>query len=339
MPPVVGLAIGLAASSAAVGGALQLGGSIFATLASAIDAGSIIGTIGASAIVGAGAGAATSAAAGGDPGQGALFGALTGGVGEGTTGELVASGVGQEAAQAIGGGVGTTAAQLAQGQPLGTALEKGLLGGAASYAASNIVDGINKLTEAPTGSAGQPLNVQAAGQQSSIPAPTPGVEQVIVSAPAPSPYVPSGGIYAPIETVVVRGDRAAGNVSTPIEIQPSAISLLQQQPETQQAEKSLISKALLDLFGPSGGVYTPSVTGAAPSAGGGAGTGGGVGAGGGGGAVAPLSPEAQAAILGASGQAGATSTYAPGGPIFGSGEGAKSKSPWNVESLRTALGT
>ena len=127
----------------------------------------------------------------------------------------------------------------------------------------------------------------------------------------------AAGLTAPgTEAVEVTGTKA--NTS------PSIMDLIQSSPEARSAEKGALTTALFQLLFPQGGgQYAGSggpeaAPGAAPGAGG---------------------PAAAAAIAQTqSGQAGSSSSYAPGSPILGDPTGANKSSPWNVESLRTSQG-
>ena len=344
MPPLAGIAVAALASSAAVGTALGLGGSIAAAIGGIIDAGAIIDGVVTGAVIGAGAGATTAAAAGADPGEGALWGAATGGVSGGLTPEIqgVAPSLTATEAQSVASGITTTGAALAQGQDIGTALERGAAGGAATYIGGQIFSGASDAGTKGATSATQPANVGAA---SGNVVDTPGMEPIIVTPPVisttdfsgdfavpkeqitvpgkkPEPSVDvTAGSALPTERITVPGTKEQSNV-TSTNILDFLTKDLQRDPGALTAERSALKYGLLDLlFGSGGGApgYR-SQTGA------------------GGGAAAQTAPAAQAAQAAQVGQTGGRSIYGPGGPIFGEPGGATKYSPWNVASLRTDQG-
>jgi hypothetical protein len=365
MPPVVGLAIGgLAAATGAVG---TIAGTVAAGLIDTFAIGEatagIVGDVVAGAALGAAGGAASTAAAGGDPGQGALFGALTGGVTQGVTPVVsdIAPSLSPTAAQSIASGVSTTGVEAAMGVPIGTALQQGLVAGTGNYLGGQLVSQLNKLAAPTPADAGAATGTAPAGTQAPAAQGLPGAETVTATAQAPAPFV--AGVSVPFrgaETVTTTADKQAapatvvtapetvvvsGEKQKPQYDLGSLLSDIQQSQTVQAIEKQGVSAALFDLLsgGSRGGQYAPSTTyytgpgvsGAGTSAGAGAGAG----AGATGAGTSTISPLAQAAISKASGQTGATSSYAPGGPITGGQESSKTQSPWNIESLRTALGT
>jgi len=339
MPPLAGIAVAALASSTAVGAALGLGGSIAAAIGGIIDAGAIIDGVVTGAIIGAGAGATTAAAAGADPGEGALWGAATGGVSGGLTPEIqgIDPSLTATEAQSISSGVTTTGAALAQGQDIGTALEKGLAGGAATYAGGQLFSAPSSVSTGDTASATQTANVGG----------VPGVESVTVT-PTITPTTDLSSAFAtPVEQATVTAQRPATTVdataatSVPTGTEQVTVTApkeqanvgatdiidfltkdLQRDPGVRTAERGALKYGLLDfLFG----------TGGTSTAGAGAGTGAGAGS------TGP-SVAAQAAQAAQVGQTGGTSIYGPGGPIFGEPAGATKYSPWNVASLRTDQG-
>lgn len=372
MPPVVGIVIAAIAAIPEVVGTASIFGAISAEVAidaTAIGVGAetadIVGGIAAGATVGAAAGSATAAAAGTDPGQGALFGAATGALTAGLTPAVAdVTGFGNIGSQAIAQGLSTTAVQAGlAGVPIGTALEEGAIAGAGSELGSQAVSTINSLVAPPTGSSGFPStpsdptgsiaksqalwNAQNDGiERTSLPTSTFGgietTSQPVQPSPSPAETVVetgvkaapdvTSGLYRAPETVVSTGQKSANAT-------PDILAQIQSSPVTKSAEKSAVATAfdtsLFDLlFGNGGASAQPSAAVApAPVSVAGAGLPGATGGG-----ATNLSPAAQAALSGQSGQAGSTSAYAPGGPIFGDLGSGKTQSPWNTDSLRTGTG-
>lgn len=355
MPPLVGVAIAAIASSGAIGTALGLGASIAATIsgtvAAALDTSVVIGDIAAGAAVGAAAGAGTAVAGGTSVSKGLLYGAATGGATAGLTPEIAgATGLSTDASQAIASGVVTTGSTLAQGVPLGTALEYGATAGAGSYAGSQISNAIGTPSTSPAPSADQ--TIQPTSPFSPIDAPmvatSPTGAQVEAAPPpavdlAPVQVTPQKQLYGsnPVESVTSTADQSSATapetvISTGIDqsnVAVTAPDILNDQ-GTKTLEKGALQAALFSLLFPQGGGQyksgsqssstTPlAASGGAPAASGGAGG-------------ATLSPAALSAIN-AVGQTGSTSLYAPGGPLFGSPSGDKYNA-WNQASLRTPQG-
>lgn len=325
MPPLAGIAVAALASSGAVGTALGLGGSIIGTLAgtaaAVLDTTAVVGDIVAGAVVGAAAGATTAGAAGTDPGQGALFGAATGGATAGLTpvvGDI--TGLSPDISQAVSSGAVTTGAALAQGAPLGTALEAGGAAGVGSYAGSQL---FGDSGTAKTADTAQPDTApRVGGGTSSSPFSGASESVTVTGTPAAPGFNAGSALGGDVESVTVHGGKA--NAS------PSIIDLIQSDKGAQTLEKGGLEAALFSLLFPSGsGQYAAKGgVGAVPS-GPGPGSSGTPSGGG------PVSPAAMSALLASSGQSGSTSAYAPGGPILGEPPGATKYSPWNVESLRT----
>jgi hypothetical protein len=129
---------GVAIATGGVGAAVAEGvGAAAGSVEAATISGAVSGAIG---------GAAGAAVSGGNIGQGILFGGLSGGVGGAVGSEL--TGTAKEPgpladspslAKGIGGAVGQTTGALASGQPVGKALETGLIGGTATGLSNYIV--------------------------------------------------------------------------------------------------------------------------------------------------------------------------------------------------------
>lgn len=331
MPPLAGVAIAALASETLLTSEIAAG--ITGALAGGIlDSVAIIGgDIGAGAIIGAGAGAASTAAAGGDPADGALFGAISGGVAQGVTGAisgdaaLVDTGLTSTQAGAIGQAAGSTVSGVAQGEDIGTALERGAVSGGLSYLAGSALNPSSPTAPAPGGdqvASTQPANVTDAGVEQVVKTATKDIGPTPIGVVADSTQTPSQDKKG-VEKVVVSATRTPSIFDGFSSAFNDVLSAVQDQPQPiKSAEKALLSQQIMDLIFPR-------------SAGGGTGTGTSPSAGAG--STGP-SVAAQAAQAAQVGQTGGTSIYGPGGPIFGEPAGATKYSPWNVASLRTDQG-
>jgi hypothetical protein len=322
MPPVAAIAIGALVSYAGVSGVVAdviLSAGILDATAAGI-AGSVI--------VGAGVGAAGSAITGGDPGQGALFGGLSGGLTQGLNAAVPNIGdLPSDATKAIETGAVSDALRLAQGQSLGKATEAGLLSGAGSYAGSQLTGALNSpgapTTGGPSGGGNDPalnpvqvtpqVGTSAAGQTTSDPGTYQGkpIEQVVISPDQQAPSQSDLNLGSVLSTGASIGGKTAIGAA-----QYGISSLLggnsYYQPSGGSASTSGSTNATLDASAAASGGATQSL-GSAPGS----------------------APGAATASAGQSGQAGSSSVYAPGSPIFGDSGSVTKPGVWNTASLRT----
>lgn len=337
MPPVAAIAVGVLASApiwgaAGVGLATYIGGGIAA--AGILDA-TAAGIVGG-ALTGAAVGATGAAITGGDPGQGALFGGLSGGLTTGLSPEVQGiTGLPTDASQAITTAGVTDALRLAQGQSLGAATEAGLISGAGSYAGSQLKNFINQQTALTPGASSGGGNDGLSPVQVTPQTQLPGTENVTVGANAPASPDVSGATSGalPVEKVEVTGQRQSPsqsdlNLAQAINFSGNVLG------KTAIGAGQYGLDALLggsSYYQPSAGSGSdPGGSTSSSSAPGGATIGG----------AAPGSStnspgSAQAAAAGQSGQAGSSSVYAPGSPIFGDNGSVTKPGVWNTASLRT----
>lgn len=322
MPPVAAIAIGALVSYAGVAGAVA-DVILSAEILNATAAG-----IAGAAIVGAGVGAAGAAITGGDPGQGALFGGLSGGLTQGLNAAVPNIGdLPSDATKAIETGAVSDALRLATGQSLGKATEAGLLSGVGSYAGSQLQGYIKSpgapTTGGPSGGGNDPalnpvqvtpqVGTSAAGQTTSDPGTYQGkpIEQVVIS---PDQQAPS---QSDLNLASVLNAGASIGGKTAIGAAQYGISSLLEgnsyyQPSGGSASTSGSTNATLDASAAASGGATQS-PGSAPGS----------------------APDAATASAGQSGQAGSSSVYAPGSPIFGDSGSVTKPGVWNTASLRT----
>lgn len=323
MPPLAGLALGFLATDLGIAGAIT---------DAIVGAGILDGTaavVAGFALTGAAVGATSAAITGGDIGQGALFGGLSAGITGGIETEFPnIGGLPTDASNALTSTGVTTGLRLAQGQSLGKAAEAGLISGAGSYAGSQVQDFLKSQFPSPNPSAPTPGQSTPSGPASPPPSTSqspqapgggadPGVETVVASANAPaSPDISGAGN---VEIVHVTGQRQSPsqsdlNLSQALNfggnlLAKTGIGAAQYGLDAALGGNSVYQRGVAPATAPGGGTAPGSTT-ASPGSAAGAAT-------------------AQA------GQAGSSSVYAPGSPIFGDDGSATKPGVWNTASLRT----
>jgi mucin-19 len=335
MPPVAAIAVGVLAGAPLFAGGASLLGLAGATAASILDTTLVVGDIVGGTVVGAGVGAAGAAITGGDPAQGALFGGLSGGLTTGLTPEVQSlTGLPSDASQAITTAGVSDALRVAQGQNLGAATEAGLVSGVGSYAGSQLKNFINQQTAptadlapvqvtpqtplpgievgsynqqtAPTGAAGG-SNADLAPVQVTPQTPLPGIENVTVFGQRPPPSQNDLSLAQAINFGGnVLGKTAIGAGGYALDALLGGNSYYQPSAGTTNSPS----------IAPSGSTLASAAPGSATSSPGSA-------------------PGAATAVAGQTGQAGGTSIYAPGSPIFGDNGSVTKPGVWNTASLRT----